>query len=181
MAATITIRRWTGTSGAPTKTDVTGLNNRHRVDDSVAQSGAGNALPVPETGQMTYSFWQHYRLYVDGGTFTLVNNVIAWSDGTSGHPATVSTVAGIATDYQQAGGTVGVSGIELTQANHPYLTGTPVDIFSFTSGSPADLNGSVSTAPANLGDFLVTQVQVEPTAPVGAIPTESLWISWDET
>jgi hypothetical protein len=182
MAADIQIRRWTGASGTPTKTDITGLNSRHRTDDVVAQSGAANALPVPAIGFTTYSFWQSLRLYVSGGTFTAVNNVIAWTSGSSSHPAGVTTVAEAATDYTQAGGTVGVSGDELNQTNYPDLVNPPVDIFTFDSANPLQLNGSVaSPGPADLGDFIVTQVQVEPGVATGAITAETLWFSWDET
>lgn len=180
MPAEISIRRWTGSAGTPDKDDVTQINNRHRTDDVVAASGVGNAVPVPPDGEMRYSFWQSLRFRVDGGTFTSVNNVLAWPDGTDDFPSGAVTVAARASDYAQATGTVGETGLELTTSNHPYLIEEPVDIFTYSSGAPIELEGTTAAAPVDIGYFLVTQVQVDPLASTVISATEELAFSWDE-
>lgn len=181
MAATVITRRWTGPSGTPTLTDITSQNSRHRTDDVYSGAGAANALPVPPTGETRYSFWQHIRMYVSGGSFTTVNNAIFWTDGVSGHPANVVTVGQAASAYHQASGTPGVSGDELTQGNHPNLLAPAESIFNFTASDPLILGGSVSSpGPADLGDFVVMQMQITGPVVTGAVPTETAWESWDE-
>lgn len=52
MAATVTIRRWTGASGSPTKTDITSTTNRASTSDNAAP-GTANPIPIPTSGAAT--------------------------------------------------------------------------------------------------------------------------------
>ena len=70
MAATVTIRRWTGSSGAPTKTNITSINTRANAEDAHSTAGTSNSILIPTSGT-NYSYWVATRLSVDaitGGT-----------------------------------------------------------------------------------------------------------------
>ena len=59
MAATVTIRRWTGASGGPTKTDITSSNTRMSTADD-PNPGTSNPVPIPGAGigHLGYEFCQ---------------------------------------------------------------------------------------------------------------------------
>lgn len=50
MAATVQINRWTGSSGGPTKTDITGINSRAMTTDAHSTNATTNPIPVPTVG-----------------------------------------------------------------------------------------------------------------------------------
>ncbi len=64
MAATVTIRRWTGSSGAPTKTNITSINTRANAEDAHSTAGTSNSILIPTSGT-NYSYWVATRLSVD--------------------------------------------------------------------------------------------------------------------
>lgn len=173
MAADVQIRRWNGIG--PTKTDVSGTNIRHRMDDELGVSGSASALAVPAAGT-AYSYWVTLGLYVVGGTFGTLNNIVAFTDGVTSHPAGVTTVIGRATSYVMA------AGLQLNTTNHAGLPVNPVDAFTLTSAAPLSIPGTItSPTTGDVGDLLVFQMQVASTAAAGTIPAETLSYQWDES
>jgi hypothetical protein len=179
MAATVTIRRWTGTTGAPVKTDITSINTRANAFDTHSTNDTTNSVLIPTTGS-NYSYWVSTRLSVDAITAGTVNNLKWYTDGTNNFGTGVTGIGQEATTYVQATGTAGTTGTQLTTTAHTGLTGAPVDLFSFTSGSPKSLAGSTS-ATGDLGSFLVYQLVVASTAASGASAQETFTYQYDDT
>lgn len=179
MAATVTIRRWTGSSGSPTKTDITGINTRANAEDAHSTAGTSNSILIPGTGS-NYSYWVSTRLSVDAITGGTVDNFRWYSDGSNGLGTGVTCVGNDADEYVQATGTEGETGTELTTGNHANLSGAPVDVFSFTSGSPKAITGTTSST-GDVGDFFVYQIVVASTASSGATSSETFTWAYDDT
>jgi hypothetical protein len=186
MSATVQIRRWTGTT--PSYTDITGKNTRANAEDAHSEMGTTNPIQIPSSGS-NYSYWVTTRLYVVTGypPSGTINNIRWYTDGVNSFGTGVSCVVGQASSYVQATGTPGVTGTELSHANHAGLidlgSGVYVkDAFSFTSASPMSVDGEIKGP--NTGDFgnlVVYQVVVGATASPGATPGETLTWKYDET
>lgn len=180
MAATVTIRRWTGSSGGPTKTDVTGATSRLSTADDPAP-GTSNPIPIPASGTK-YSYWAHFRLSVDVTPAGTINNIKWYSDGANAYGTGITMKGQDANAYVQATGTPGDSGNILNTTNHPSLSGAPVDVFTFTSASPKSISGNMSNPnTGDLGDFFVQQMEVGSTAAPGTTPGETFTFKYDET
>lgn len=180
MPATVTIRRWTGASGGPTKTDITGGNTRASTSDAPSP-GSSDPIPIPGSGS-NYSFWVTTRLSADTTPDGTINNIQWYSDGANGFGTGVTCVGNDADSYVQATGTQGTSGDELTTGNHSGLSAAPVDVFGLTSGSPKSITGSISNpSTGDFGDFFVYQIQVDDTAGAGTISSETFTWQYDET
>lgn len=179
MAATVTIRRWTGASGSPTKTDITGINTRVNAEDTHTTAGTSNSVLVPSSGS-NYSYWASTRLSVDAITGGTVNNLRWYSDGTNSFGTGVTCVGNTASGYVQATGTVGETGTQLTTGNYATLSAAPVNVFTHTSASPKTVTGTTSTT-GDLGDFFVYQIAVATTAASGATAQETWTWAYDDT
>lgn len=179
MAATVTIRRWTGTTGSPVKTDITGINTRANAADAHSTNDTTNSVLIPASGS-NYSYFVSTRLSVDAITAGTVNNIKWYTDGTNNFGTGVTALAQDATGYVQATGTTGTTGIVLNTTNYSTLTGAPVDPFTFTSGSPKTITGSTSTT-GDVGNFLVYQLVVASTAASGASAQETFTWQYDDT
>lgn len=180
MAATVTIRRWTGSSGGPTKTDITSANTRASTSDA-ASPGTSDPIPVPGAGS-NYSYWVTTRLSADTTPAGTINNINWYTDGGNGFGTGVTCVGVDADSYVQATGTQGTSGTQLTTGNHAGLSGTPGSVFDFTSGSPLAITGSIDNpSTGDFGDFVVYQIAVGTTAGPGATATETFTWVYDET
>lgn len=180
MAATVTVRRWTGASGGPTKTDVTSATTRASTSDAAAP-GTSDPIPIPAAGTK-YSYWMSFRLSADTTPTGTINNLKWFSDGSNNHGTGVTHKGQSATSYVQATGTQGDTGTQLTTGNHAGLSAAPADVFSFTSGSPKSLTGSISNpSTGDFGDFFVQQVEVGSTAGPGSITAETFTFRYDET
>jgi hypothetical protein len=178
MAATVTVRRWTG--AGPTKTDVTAGTSRLSTSDSPSP-GTSNPIPIPVAGSK-YSYWATFRLSVDVTPDGTIDNLRWYSDGANGFGTGVTMIAQSANDYVQATGSEGDSGTELTTGNHAQLTTDPVDAFSFNSGAPKALTGSISNpSTGDLGQLMVQQLVVGSTAAPGTTPSETFTFKYDET
>lgn len=177
----VQIRRWTGTSGSETKTDITGINTRLNAEDAHTTAGTSNPIVVPTSGT-NYSFWAVTRLFYSGSGTGTINNVKWYTDGVNGLGTGVSLKMQAASGYVQATGTAGTTGSVLNTTNYATLSGAPVDAFTKTSGSPLSVSGS-ATNPNNseISDFVVLQVEVGTTASQGATPTESMTWQYDST
>src|SRR5215212_9552517 len=140
MAATVTIRRWTGSSGSPTKTNITSINTRANAEDAHSTAGTSNSILIPTSGT-NYSYWANTRLSVDAITGGTVDNIRWYTDGTNSLGTGVTCKAHTATAYGQAAGTQGTSGTQMTKTNYDNTggtmdSGTIADAFTRTSGSP---------------------------------------------
>lgn len=89
-----------------------------------------------------------------------------------------------ASAYDEAPGTVGDTGTELTVANYGNgstdLNAAPLDAFTFDSPSPLSVTGSTTTA-IEFGDRVVYQFDVGTTAGAGTTPSETVTWQYDET
>jgi hypothetical protein len=182
MPATVTIRRWTGASGAPTKTDITGINTRANAEDAHSTAGTSNPIQIPAAGT-NYSYWVHTQLSADTSPTGTINNIRWYTDGTNNFGTGVTCTGQSASSYVQATGTAGTTGTQLTTGNHIGLTAAPVDVFTFTSAAPKALTGSISNP--TTGDIpnsaFVYQLAIGTTAAPGATGTETFTFKYDET
>jgi len=179
MAATVSIRRWTGSSGSPTKSDITSINTRANAEDAHSTTGTTNSILIPAAGT-NYSFWVSTRLSVDAITGGTVDNLRWFTDGTNNMGTGIGVIGNTADAYVQATGTAGTTGTELTTGNHADLAGSPVDVFGHTSGSPKAVTGT-TTETGDLGHFFVYQVTVGTTASSGATSSEQFTWRYDDT
>lgn len=179
MSATVKIRRWTGTVGSETKTDVTSINSRLNAEDNHTTAGTSNSILIPSAGT-NRSYWAHFRLQITAIVGGTVNNIKFYTDGANGMGSGVGLVVNTATSYVQATGVAGQSGDVLNTTNHSGLAGAPVDAFTYTSGSPLSVSGS-SSATGDVGDFVVMQVTVTSAATSGATPQETMTMRYDDT
>lgn len=183
MAATVIINRWTGSTGSPTKTAITGGNTVANASDahqSVA-AGSSNPIRVPTSGT-NYSYWVTTRLSASSSPSGTINNLRWYTDGANNFGTGVTCKGQSATSYVQATGTAGTTGTQLTTGNHAGLSGSPVDVFTYTSGSPKSLTGSISNpSTGDFGDFFVYQIEVGTTAGPGVTNQETFTWVYDET
>lgn len=180
MPATVTIRRWTGASGAPTKTDITGINTRANAEDAHSTAGTTNPIQVPAAGT-NYSYWVATRLSADTTPAGTINNLRWYSDGTNNFGTGVTCRGNEATSYVQATGTPGTTGTQLTVGSYASLT-TPADVFTFTSGTPKSLAGSISNpSTGDFGSFFVYQIEIGTTSSPGVTAQETFTWKYDET
>lgn len=149
---------------------------------------------IPSAAQ-NYSYWKH--LYLDiSGTFTTVNNIRFYTDGTIGW--TCGTGGGLYvglrdtgdngcpmdTSYNVATGTQGTTGDWMDHGTngHAYYkdqTATPALASNYTSGSTL-LIDSADHSSAVESDAVVLQVQLETDATQGTQADETLTFLYDE-
>jgi hypothetical protein len=178
MAATVTIRRWTGASGSPTKTNITSGSVRFCTADNI-NPGTSYPIPIPAAGTK-YSYWVVTRLSADTTPAAIINNIKWYTDG-AGYGTGVACKVQTATAYTQATGTEGDSGSILNTTNYPTLAGATVDAFTETSASPLAVAGSISNpSTGDFGDFVVLQLEVDSTASQGILTAETFSWRYDE-
>ena len=190
MVATVAVFVETGPNATPVPTDTSALgppNIRFKTaDDSVID--ANNPIPIPTSGT-NRSFWKSIFLQATGGTFTQIDNVKFFTDGT-GFPTGITVFVGDETPtknsgstagYDQATGTVGTNGNELT--THSFIT-AKTDAFSFTSGSPKTVTiseaGAIINASGETTNYVVAQMDVADTASPGDLADETWTFQYDE-
>lgn len=165
--ANLKIRRWTGTAGSETKTDITSINTRHTTKDthSTNTTATGDGILVPSAGT-NYSYKHSYRLYYDGSDTGQISDIEWYTDGSNGLGTGIGMNAKTVASYSQATGTEGESGDEMTGG---------ADAFSYTSASPLSVTGSVTDPNTeDVGNFVETQATVGTTASAGVTSTETL-------
>lgn len=181
MAATVTIRRWTGAVGSPSKTDITGINTRANAEDAHSTAGTANPIQIPNSGT-NYSYWVSTRLSADTTPSGTIDNLRWYSDGSNNFGTGVTCKGNTADGYKQATGTAGVTGNQLTTGNHTDLAAAPVDVFTHTEASPKALTGSISNPnTGDFGDFFIYQIEVGATAEPGPTAQETFTFKYDET
>ncbi len=179
MAATITIRRWTGPVGSPTKTNITSINTRANAEDAHSTAGTTNSILVPVAGT-NYSYWVSTRLSVDAITNGTVDNLNWYTDGSNNFGTGVNCKGNTATSYVTATGSPGTSGTQLSTTNYTSLTGAPVDVFALTASTPKVVSGSTATT-GDFGDFFVYQIEVGSAAGSGATAGETFTWKYDDS
>jgi len=189
--ANVVIQEVNGAAGSQVYTTLTSA--RYCTDDD-ATPGLSNPIPVPASGSFNFSFWKSHCLDISG-TFTQVNNIrwytdgtINWTLGTSGRVYVGTKDTGdngcpIA-NYAQATGTVGTTGHDIWDAanGHPYYkdeTTKYTEAVSYTSASPLTVDTTNYTT-ASKSKIVVTQVSVDDDATQGAQPAEVYTFRYDE-
>jgi len=179
MAASVQIRRHTEAAASQTTTDITNINTRANSTDAHSTGGTSYPIAIPDSGT-NYSYWVSTRLYVADNTGNnTIDNIQWYTDGTANFGTDVGANVAAADSYDQASGTEGTSGDELTTGNHTGLAASPSDAFGYTSGSALTITGS-TTGTGEVGQFSVYQVTVGTGASVGATSTETFTFSYDE-
>jgi hypothetical protein len=180
MAATVDILRWTGATGAPVKSTITGINTRANALDSHTTADTSSPVQIPASGS-NYSFWVCTRLTAGTSPAGTINNLRWYADGANNFGTGITAIGNEATTYVQATGTVGQTGIQLTTGAYSTIT-TPVDPFTFTAASPKSLAGSIANpTTGDFGSWFVYQIVVASTATPGATAQETFTWKYDET
>jgi len=190
MVATVAVFVETGPNATPVETDTTALgppNIRFKTaDDSTID--ANNPIPIPASGTKR-SFWKHIFLKAISGSFTQIDNVKFFTDGTGFGTGIVVNVgdetptknSGSTAGYDQATGTVGDDGDELT--THTNIT-TKTDAFTFNSTTPKTVSisesGAIIDATGETTNYVVGQMDVASTAGPGDLPNETWTFQYDE-
>jgi len=180
MVATVLIRRWTGTTAAPVKTDLAGGNTRDNAFDTHTTADTTNPVQKPTTG-LKYGYWVSTRLDATVSPAGTIDNIRWFTDGSNTFGTGITCKGESSTSYKQATGTPGDTGAKLTTSNTP-ITATPTDVFAFNSGSPNPISGTISNpSTGDFGDFMLYQIEVSTAAGPGASTQETFTFRFDET
>jgi hypothetical protein len=180
MAATITIRRRTGTSGAPTNTDVTAATTRVSCSDSPTPA-ATNPCVIPSSGT-NYSWWMSWYLNADTTPAGTIDTVKWYTSGSSTFGTGITYLVGTAAAYTQAVGSA-TTGTQLLAANYTGLSpATPTNAFAYTSASPLAVTGTLSNpSTGKISDFVVQQMGGDSTVVAGVATAQTFTFSDLET
>lgn len=173
--ATIDIVRLTGSG--PTETSITSANTRWSASDDPA-AGTNNPVPIPTSG-INYSYWVTTRLKSTANPDGHTINNLRWFAATNNAPPGLGYSGNQATAYDQATGTLGTTGDQLTTSNYTGLSATPVDVFTLTSASPMSITGS-TTSTGQFGNRFVYQAEVDSTATAGLQAGDTFTWRYDE-
>lgn len=197
MVATVIVNENNGgTDGNPatvTQVDGIGANNGTDVRFCTADAYApvaANPCVVP-TADFNYSYWKQLSLGISG-SFTTVNNICAYTDGTIGWSCgtggglffgtRVSGDNGVPMDasYEIATGTPGTTGDTMLTAHARCATGGGVALASdYTSGASLLLDSTDYSAAAE-SNALLCQVKLFTDATQGTAVHETVTITYDE-
>jgi len=192
MVATVNVQQINGAAGSKVYSTIT-TSTRLQTKDQFAPTDTTYPVPIPSSG-FKYSYWASICLDL-AGTFTKINNVKFWSDGSIGWNFGTNGELRIGNrdsgdigcpdaSYQQALGVEGDTGYAIEDATngHVYYKGqtTPtkkVDLW--TSGSKAQVDSTDHTV-AEKTKHVVLQVKVDTNATQGEQADETLYFSYDE-
>lgn len=166
MVATVGIYQLTGGSdgGSGSSENEVATSTRLQTADQFDITDTSYPIPIPSSSY-NYSYWIHVYLNITGGTFTKINNIrfysdgtIGWNFGSGGELRRGNRDAGdkgcpMDASYEVATGTQGTTGhsIEDGADGHTYYNGQTTktaDVASDTSGSPATIDS---------GDHMTTE------------------------
>lgn len=185
MPATVVINRWTGASSAPTKTNITGSNTVANAEDNAflgtTAANSTNPIRIPSAGTTNYSYWVVTRLNATVAPSGTINNIKWYSDGANSFGTGVTCNGREASSYIQAIGAQGTTGSLLNTTNYTTLSGTSVDVFSYTSAASASIGGSLVATTGDFGSFFVYQMNIGSSAQPGTTGQETFTWSYDET
>jgi len=196
MVATVGVYQATGGSdGAPANENEITTSTRLQTKDQFDPNDINYPIPIPTSG-FNYSYWIHVYLKITGGTFTKINNVKFWSDGSIGWTFGTNGELRIGnrdsgdigcpmdSEYDVATGTEGESGdaIEDATNGHDYYNGqtTPTkNVEEWTSSNKATVDSTDHTTTGKC-KAVVLQVKVASDATQGEQTDETLYFSYDE-
>ncbi len=198
MPATVEIHEcYGGTDGAPGSetANISGANSRYMTQDSYSANDTAYPIPIP-TSDFNYSFWKHTYLKITGGSFTQINNIRWWTDGTISW--TCGTGGGLYVgnrdsgdigcpmdaEYDVATGTAGVTGHAIDDATngHGYYNTQTTKVklaTNWTSANKAVVDSANHTTTGKC-KAIVSQVKVATDATQGAQSAETFTFSYDE-
>jgi hypothetical protein len=162
MAAVVQIVEKNGAGG--TATDKTSDIVRFKLADN-ATVDTVNPLVKPGAGT-EYSYEKWLRFKVDSGTYTQIDNIKVYSDGSNDMGTGVSVYAKAVTTYATPAEASSTSGY--------------TDFFTYTSGSPLDLGGDSSTGAGEKGDHCVMIMTLSTSVSGGITASETMTWVWDE-
>lgn len=169
MAATISVKQRTGTSGSPTNTTITNL--RLNTSDT-ANAGTATPLVKPASGT-NRSYMASLYLNADTTPTGTINNVKWYTDGSLGWTG-ATLYAGTTATYTQATGTSGTTGDDSGVAT--------TDASTLTSAAPLSVSGSLSNpSTGKISDFVVIQMDLSTSVVAGTLTTETATWRYDET
>jgi len=197
MVATIEIKQgYGGSDGSPSELPASGdVDQRLQTKDQYDPADSTYPVPIPPSG-FKYSFWVHIYLKIAGGTFTKINNVqfytdgtIGWSLGTNGEIRRGNRDSGdkgcpMDASYEKATGTDGDTGdtIEDATNGHGYYKGQTTkttNIQSDVVGTPATIDSTDHTATGKC-KAVVLQGKVASDATRGTKADETLTFKFNE-
>lgn len=175
MVATVQIRELNG--AGPTATDKTSGTVRFKNADD-ANVDNNDRLIIPSVNQ-EYSMRKVLRLNVTVAPDVDIDNLQAYMDGANGFGTGIKLWYAVGAAYVQPT-------VPTETDDPPHFPGATdmLDLFGATAGAPIDMdanNTGPHTGTGEKGDFLNIVMEVEPTATQGALPTETLTFSYDET
>lgn len=189
MVATVSVMvDYGGSDGNPQTQDTTGNepNIRFKTIDDNDMSSNGKLLgtiDIPSNGTNS-SFWKHIYLKVVGGSFTRIDNVKFYTDGSSfGNGITTYIGTELPTHnsasnsgYVKATGTPNISGDDLL--NHSSIN-TKTNVFIFTSNTPKNItiseNGGVISNVDESTNYIVAQMDVASNVSLKGDLTDKTW------
>jgi hypothetical protein len=188
MVATVKIMRAIGADPG-TGTDLAAGNTRANAADTHSTAGTTYPITIPSSGT-NYSFWVVTRLKVTAGTYSTIDNVRWYTDGTmfgTGVACKVSAATGYTRALNTSGGSTPGPGEALTTTNYTLLDAPPADAAGKTSGSPLTVAGSMTASATGTfntatptGGVVVYQIEVTSGASAGATGTETFTWLYDE-
>lgn len=195
MVATVTVRVLYG-AGPSVSADVNGSPVRliaAASADGEDDTDTTNPVIIPAAG-LGYSYYKHITLSIDGGSFTSIDNVQAWCDGTIGWNLGTSGYLSVGTkdagdhgcpdgSYDQAlgDGTYGYP-IDDDPDGHPYYyseTTGQQDFENFPVGSKMQVDSGAHVSTERTKGFVV-QAIVDTDATQGEQTDETINVSYDE-
>lgn len=162
MAATITLRAYTGASAGTESGAVTGV-------DMISADNATNSLANRQANPIvagTHSYEKWLKLKVDAAPANAVTNFQIWGDGGTDTSTTLSFTAGYVTG---ATPTTATSSVAATAFN------------GYTAGNKATWDSASYTATNATTKYAVFQLAIGADRGPGPITQETLSYSWDET
>lgn len=174
MAASVSVKQFTGPSATPTT-----ITSLVLCLADAANDGTAHPVTAPGSGSVQ-SFSATLAPNADSAPAGGINNVKFYSSGTNPWTGVTLQVAKGGT-YTQATGS-GSTGTVLNTTNFPGTT-APVDAFSYTSGSPLSLAGSLAGGSTGriTSDYLMLQETVSSVAIQGALAPSTMYFQYDET
>lgn len=174
MAATVYLQEWNGAAPGVATSKQGGTIQFKSSDDAAVEAlpGAANPLTVPNAG-----VFRSYEKYLQPHLENLngaanISNVELFISGSTPDDG-VSIQAKVANAYADplAGG------YEAGGA----MAGPKEDLFTKDTNDPLVLGaGPFAAAPANIGDFAVLQMEIYPSAALGATSNFDIVLRWDE-
>jgi len=192
MVATVTVHEWNGATP-----DSTQISAARLCTKDMYNPGTTYPCVIPAAGTY-YSYWKHICLNL-AGSFTQINNVRIYTDGSLGW--TLGTggqvIIGQRDDpegdgghgcpvgsYEIATGTQGTTGYQLKDGTngHDYYkseAAAVASLFSFTSGSPCTIDSANHTS-AEDTKAAVIQGEIKTDATQGTMAAETVTLVYDE-